>query len=52
MNEGVKTVVENLHNMMEKMSIDERLEVINFIMEGFCPHCGSKYLPCYCMRDD
>lgn len=30
----------------------ERIEFIDQITEVFCRYCGSKYLPCYCTREE
>ena len=41
-----------LIDRMKSLSDDQRKDIINNITSNYCYHCGSEYLPCYCMRDD
>jgi len=52
MNTCVKILITILRSQMEDMKDDERIELKNSIMDGYCEYCGSKYLPCYCRRDE
>jgi len=41
-----------LRSRMEKMSDDERMELMHALMNGYCENCGGEYLPCYCTQDE
>lgn len=34
------------------MTDDERVTLWDDISEGYCRYCGSKFVPCYCLRDE
>lgn len=39
---------------LAEMKPDDRLEVIAFLQEGFCPHCGCDRdgMVCHCANDE
>jgi len=47
-----ETLINILRDRMEEMSDEARLDLMAALMEGFCRHCGSDNLPCYCTRDE
>lgn len=47
-----ETLIAVLRDRMTKMTNDERMALLSDLMEGYCRHCGSEYLPCFCTRDD
>ena len=52
MNTETETLVNVLRDRMDKMSDEARLDLLHSLMDGYCIHCGSDHLPCYCTRDD
>jgi len=52
MNDKITELVLGLREEIEKLSDDERVEVLDTLFAGYCKHCGSATLPCYCERDD
>lgn len=50
--EAQKDAVANIRNILQNLSMAERLEVFSAVTEGYCKECGSDVLPCYCMRDE
>lgn len=50
--EDLRSIICDLRSLMVLMTNEDRLELIRTIMEGYCGHCGSEYLPCYCWNDE
>jgi len=50
--EAQKDTFMNIHNILQNLSMAERLEVFSAVTEGYCKECGSDVLPCDCMRDE
>ena len=48
----LREIIKMIRSEMEQLTSDERIEVVNQIMDGYCKHCGSSYLPCFCMREE
>tara|TARA_R110002072_G_scaffold248548_1_gene407529 strand:- start:1094 stop:1390 length:297 start_codon:yes stop_codon:yes gene_type:complete len=45
-------LVAALKSLMGRMEVGERAELFDTLTEGYCPHCLSESLPCYCWRDE
>jgi hypothetical protein len=41
-----------VRDVLAHMLPHERIELIDKCLEGYCHHCGSDRLPCYCRMDD
>ena len=50
---SVISEVKKIRDFLEKQCTDddERFDFIQFIIEGYCEHCGSNHLPCFCLKD-
>lgn len=47
-----ETLIGVLRDRMQKMTDEDRIDLMHALMDGYCRHCGSDHLPCYCTRDD
>lgn len=54
MDTETETLVAVLRDRMEKMTDDERLELMNSLMDGYCEECGceSTRIRCQCWNDE
>lgn len=54
MNTETETLVSVLRDRMEKMTDQERIDLLDSLFAGFCKHCGADIGDgrCYCLRDD
>lgn len=54
MNTDTDILVYVIHDRMQKMTADERLEIINILMDGFCKECGwnDPSGTCQCWNDE
>ena len=54
MNTETETLVAVLHDRMEKMTADERLELMRSLMDGYCKECGYEDPDrrCQCWNDE
>lgn len=48
----VNNAINILQKYMKEMSDEQRYKIIVAITSDYCKECGSKYLPCYCIRDE
>lgn len=48
----LNALIEQLRTALERMKSSERPEVFERITAGYCKHCGTEHLPCYCERDE
>ncbi len=46
------TLIDIIRSRMWKMTDEERIDLMNYLMDGYCKYCGNKHLPCYCICDD
>lgn len=46
-----KDLIKKIRLRLSDMSEGERYETFKRIMKDYCPHCGDKHTPCYCMDD-
>jgi hypothetical protein len=51
-NQKTENLIITIRELMETMCDEERIDLINCIMDGYCKYCGGKDLPCYCWNDD
>lgn len=54
MNTETETLILVLRGRMEKMTTEERLDLMHSLMEDYCEKCGIETggMVCYCTRDD
>lgn len=52
MNAEIETLISVLRGRMKTMTDDERLELINAIVDGYCTRCGCPYPLCPCWDDE
>lgn len=55
MDTETNTLVAVLRSRMDQMSPEERLSLMQSLMEGYCPHCGymlDNTDRCFCRSDD
>lgn len=54
MNTETETLVAALNDRLEKMSDDERIEIMRSIMNGYCKECGcvDPSGTCQCWNDE
>lgn len=45
-------LVQLVRELLVALSPDQRLELIDDILDGYCHHCGLAHDPCYCMDDE
>ena len=50
--EKTANLVHELRLNMQSMDADERVEMLDKLFDGYCVHCGSEFLPCYCLNDE
>ena len=41
-------LIRALREQQKGLTAERRHELWGEIQEGYCEHCGSEYLPCYC----
>ena len=51
MNTETETLINVIRDRMERMTDDERLNLLSDLFDGYCKHCGGSYSPCYCLGD-
>jgi len=51
-NKDIISAVAKLRTIIVTKKSHERLEIFSMITDGYCTHCGSDNLPCYCMKDE
>ena len=50
---GAESLLNDMRAQFEKMTDDERIEAIRFLMDGYCLNCGERSGRfCNCLRDD
>jgi hypothetical protein len=50
----INRAISFLRNRMEQMKNEERIKVMNEIMDGYCINCGMdiRKSHCYCTKDE
>ena len=48
MKDSTKAMVKQVKELLKKLDPDERLEVWDECMMGYCTDCGADQLPCNC----
>lgn len=38
--------------ILEQLDAEQRLWILDKILENFCIHCGTDKMPCYCWNDE
>ena len=54
MNTETETLINVLRDRMQKMTDQERIDLLDALFAGYCQHCGSDIGNgrCYCTSDD
>ncbi len=48
----LKDLIDEVRLVQNPLFDEGRLDFWAKIQDGYCPHCGSSYLPCYCLKDE
>jgi len=46
--QALHSLVRALREQQKGLTAERRHELWGEIQEGYCEHCGSEHLPCYC----
>lgn len=41
-----------LNALLEHVSLEERIEIMETVMDGYCKWCGGVGTPCFCWNDE